>query len=83
MGMVTSNISVSLDGFVAGPNDGVDNPMGDGGERLHEWVFGLASWREPHGRLGGETNRDDGIFEEPETTRVVESPGSRISSSGW
>jgi dihydrofolate reductase len=64
MGIVKSDISVSLDGFVAGPNDGVDNPMGDGGERLHEWVFGLASWREPHGLPGGETNRDDEVQEE-------------------
>jgi dihydrofolate reductase len=40
MGSVTSDISVSLDGFIAGPGDGVDNPLGDGGERLHEWAFG-------------------------------------------
>ena len=33
-------ISMSLDGFVAGPDVSIDNPMGDGGERLHDWLFG-------------------------------------------
>ena len=41
-------ISMSLDGFVAGPNQSVDNPLGIGGMRLHEWAFGLAAFREPH-----------------------------------
>jgi dihydrofolate reductase len=52
---VRSEISMSLDGFVAGPNPRPEEPLGDGGERLHEWVFKLAAWREPHGRSGGET----------------------------
>jgi dihydrofolate reductase len=56
---VTAEISMSLDGFVAGPNDGVDNGLGDGGERLHEWVLQLRSWRESHGYEGGETGVDD------------------------
>ncbi len=33
-------ISMSLDGFVAGPNVSIDNPMGDGGEHIHDWLFG-------------------------------------------
>ena len=37
---VVLEISMSLDGFVAGPNVSIDNPMGDGGERLHDWLFG-------------------------------------------
>ncbi|WP_254532856.1 dihydrofolate reductase family protein [Natrinema gelatinilyticum] len=64
MSLVTANISTSLDGFVCGPNDSRENPLGDGGERLHEWVYDLASWREIHGIEGGETNRDDEIFAE-------------------
>jgi dihydrofolate reductase len=56
-------ISMSLDGFVAGPSQSVDNPLGIGGMRLHEWAFELASWRGPHGLEGGELN---------ESTRVVE-----------
>jgi len=38
MGKVHLHMSMSLDGFVAGPNVGVDRPMGEGGERLHEWL---------------------------------------------
>ena len=64
MGKVTADISMSLDGFIAGPNDVPGNGMGEGGERLHEWVYDLASWREPHGLSGGETNRDSEILEE-------------------
>lgn len=39
MSSVTSQISISLDGYAAGPNQSVDNPLGEGGERLHEWFF--------------------------------------------
>lgn len=39
MGLVIGNLSVSLDGFAAGPNDGPGNPLGDGGERLFEWYY--------------------------------------------
>jgi dihydrofolate reductase len=39
MGIVLSDMSMSLDGFVAGPNIGVANPMGEGGMRLHQWMF--------------------------------------------
>lgn len=85
MGKVTSDISVSLDGFIAGPNDGVDNPLGDGGERLHEWVFGLASFRERHGQAGGETNRDDEIVEESvrDTGAVVLGRRMFDNAKGW
>src|SRR5712691_10612626 len=58
MGIVTLDMSMSLDGFIAGPNDGVERPIGEGGEGLHEWIYGLATWRERHGQSGGETNRD-------------------------
>ena len=39
MGKVVIDITMSLDGFVTGPNDGPDNGLGDGGRVLHEWVF--------------------------------------------
>jgi dihydrofolate reductase len=61
---VVFDITTSLDGFVAGPNDGPEHPLGEGGEKLHEWVYGLASWREPHGLEGGETGRDSDVLEE-------------------
>ncbi len=56
-------ISVSADGFIAGPNQSEDNALGDGGEQLHEWGFKLAVWREPHGREGGEVNTSTPVME--------------------
>jgi hypothetical protein len=48
------NMSMSLDGFVAGPNEGPDNPMGDGGYRLHEWFLpGADADHKDAGRLEG------------------------------
>ena len=64
MTAVRANISISLDGFVCGPNDSRDNALGDGGERLHEWIYDLSSWRKVHGLEGGGTGRDDDIFAE-------------------
>jgi dihydrofolate reductase len=55
MARLTFDISVSLDGFVAGPDATLQEPLGKDGEGLHEWVFGLESWRERHGLEGGET----------------------------
>src|SRR4051812_7640843 len=54
---------MSLDGYVAGPNQSLENPLGEGGEQLHEWVIGLAAWRRPHGRPGGEVNASSPVFE--------------------
>jgi dihydrofolate reductase len=52
-------ITMSLDGFVAGPDATLEEPLGKGGERLHEWALRLASWRSQHGLEGGETGPDD------------------------
>jgi dihydrofolate reductase len=64
MGRVLVDITVSLDGFVAGPNVNREQGLGEGGERLHEWMLELASWRELHGRTGGETGPDDDVSRE-------------------
>lgn len=64
MGIIRADISVSLDGYSTGPNDSVETPLGEGGERLHEWIFGLDSWRERHGLEGGESNPDAEIIDE-------------------
>jgi hypothetical protein len=64
MSRLRFGISMSLDGYVAGPNQSVDEPLGVGGERLHEWVFPLAAWREPHGLPGGEVNESSAVLEE-------------------
>ncbi len=57
-------ISISLDGYVAGPNQSEEDPLGEGGEALHDWVLKLAAWREPHGKEGGEVNASTEVFEE-------------------
>ena len=64
MSKLRFKISMSLDGFVAGPNQSVDHPLGVGGLRLHEWVFPLAAWRALHGLEGGEVNQSTPIIEE-------------------
>jgi dihydrofolate reductase len=58
---------MSLDGFIAGPNQSVENPLGIGGEGLHEWIVPLAAWREQHGLEGGEVNDSTRVVEETQT----------------
>jgi dihydrofolate reductase len=55
---------MSLDGFVAGPDQSAENPLGIGGTRLHEWAFALAAFRAPHGMEGGEVNESTPVAEE-------------------
>jgi hypothetical protein len=64
MSRLTCSISVSLDGYVAGPDPGPEQGLGAGGEQLHDWIFGLASWREMHGKEGGERNVDSDLLQE-------------------
>jgi dihydrofolate reductase len=56
MAKVRFRISMSLDGFVAGPSQSLKDPIGVGGMRLHQWVFPLAAWRSMQGLEGGEVN---------------------------
>jgi dihydrofolate reductase len=64
MSKLRCHISISLDGFVAGANQSEENPLGEGGERLHDWVVPLAAWRQSHGEQGGEVNESARIVEE-------------------
>ena len=64
MSILKLNITMSLDGFVAGPNQGVENPLGEGGEKLHDWAFSVRTFRQRHGREGGATGPDDDIAAE-------------------
>jgi dihydrofolate reductase len=64
MSKLKFQISVSLDGYVAGPNQSEEHPLGEGGMQLHDWVFKLAAWRKPHGREGGEANASTPVFVE-------------------
>ena len=57
-------ISMSLDGFTAGPEQSRKDPLGIGGEGLHEWVISLAAWRAPHGLEGGKVNESSRVLEE-------------------
>jgi dihydrofolate reductase len=64
MTKVTFDMSMSLDGFITGPHDDLERPLGEGGDRLHEWLYGLESFHERHGRSGGESNRDSEVLDE-------------------
>ena len=64
MSKVRVHIAISTDGYVAGPNQSQENPLGEGGEALHDWFVELKAWREPHGRDGGEVNASTPIAEE-------------------
>ena len=58
MSKLRLQISISIDGFVAGPNQSEDDPLGEGGTELHQWAFATDSWNEQHGREGGQSGVD-------------------------
>lgn len=64
MAKVFAQISMSLDGYVAGPNDGPEHPLGENGESLHEWVTALSSWRRQHGLEGGSVNAESDMLDD-------------------
>ena len=64
MSKLRLRISLSLDGYVAGPHQSVEEPLGIGGEDLHQWVFPLAAWRKPHGLEGGKTDESTPVVED-------------------
>jgi dihydrofolate reductase len=82
MAKLTLDISMSLDGFVAGPNQTLEEPLGKGGEQLHEWALATQSWREAHGRSGGETNADSEVIEESVGNAGATVMGRRMFSGG-
>src|SRR5205823_2701026 len=67
MGKVRFGLAVSLDGYVAGPEQSLENPLGIGGMQLHEWAFRLDAWRREHGESGGESNPSSAVVEEAVT----------------
>ncbi|MDQ5822205.1 MAG: dihydrofolate reductase family protein [Actinomycetota bacterium] len=82
MARLTLDITMSLDGFIAGPNAIHEQPLGEGGERLHEWIVGLKLWREAHGMSGGETNADTDVLEEAINATGAVLMGRRMFSGG-
>ena len=85
MGKVRFDITMSLDGFIAGPDDGPEQGLGEGGEQLHQWLYDLASWREPHGLAGGVANQDSEILEEALEATGAVIVGRRMfdNAKGW
>ncbi|MGZ4354459.1 MAG: dihydrofolate reductase family protein [Gaiellaceae bacterium] len=82
MATVTADLSVSLDGFVAGPDATLEDPLGAGGMQLHEWAFRLAAWRRQHGLEGGETDVDSALVEESLAATGAVVMGRRMFSGG-
>jgi dihydrofolate reductase len=76
------NITMSLDGFVAGPNQTLEEPLAEGGEQLHEWIVGLESWRAQHGHEGGESNADADLVRETNERTGAFVMGRRMFSGG-
>ena len=60
-------LAVSLDGYAAGPDQSKENPLGVGGESLHEWIVELEAWRRPHGLEGGKVNASTPVIEEAQS----------------
>ncbi|MEA2419331.1 MAG: hypothetical protein QOE60_1537, partial [Thermoleophilaceae bacterium] len=78
MGKVKFSVAMSLDGYLAGPDPRFEEPLGDGGLRLHEWMFKTAGWRESHGLdEEGAAGRDDEIVRE-----MTENTGAYVMGRG-
>jgi len=75
MSKLRVHITVSADGYVAGPNQSEENPLGEGGESLHDWAFPLKAFRELHGREGGEVNASNAVLEEAQANVGAEIMG--------
>ena len=83
MAQLTCDITMSLDGFVTGPDPSPEQPLGEGGDRLHQWAYDLEAWREPHGLSGGTTgNRDAEVMEEAVAAAGATIMGRRMFGGG-
>ncbi len=63
MDQLIAEISMSLDGFITGPDPGTQHPLGVGGDRLHQWIYELAGWRRLHGMTGGHEGPESDALE--------------------
>lgn len=80
--MVILDLTTSLDGYVAGSEPSLEDPLGTGGLQLHEWLFAAASWREQHGQEGGERNADSELYAETTAATGAVIMGRRMFSGG-
>ena len=86
MGTVHASLGMSLDGFIAGPNAGPNNALGDGGHRIYRWVYDLETWRERQSLAGGRTNQDDEVSKETYARTGTFVMGRRMfdeGETGW
>jgi dihydrofolate reductase len=82
MGKVVAEISISLDGYVAGPSPSLEEPLGKGGEKLHEWAVRTKTFRELHGMEGGEVDADGELLAESVQAQGAVVMGRRMFSGG-
>ena len=82
MGKVVAEISISLDGYVAGPSPTLEEPLGKGGELLHEWAVRLKTFKELHGMEGGDVDADDEVFAEYVRAQGAVVMGRKMFSGG-
>jgi len=82
MAKLKLDISMSLDGYVAGPEPTLEDPLGAGGEQLHEWAFALKAFREPHGLEGGDEGPDSELMEEAIRSTGATIMGRKMFSGG-
>ena len=80
--MVVAELTMSLDGFVAGPDPSLEHPLGRGGMELHEWAFRLEAWRREHGLEGGEVDVDSRLVEEHLAATGAVVMGRKMFSGG-
>jgi dihydrofolate reductase len=82
MSKVVFDVSVSVDGFLAGPNASLEQPLGEGGEALHEWAFVTKRFREAHGHEGGDEGADSDVIDEHLRSTGATVMGRRMFSGG-
>jgi dihydrofolate reductase len=82
VGKVRVEISMSLDGYVAGPDPTLEEPLGRNGEELHEWVVATKAWREQHGLEGGVDNEESDMVGEGVSTAGAYVMGRKMFSGG-
>src|SRR4051794_23768954 len=80
--MIFADLSISLEGFVAGPEPSQQDPLGRGGEQLHEWALAASAWREAHGREGGEAGVDSDVINETISRTGAGIMGRKMYSGG-
>ncbi len=80
--MIFADLTISLEGFVAGPDPTLEAPLGVGGEKLHEWAIASFQWRAAHGHEGGEQNIDSDLIGETIARAGAGVMGRKMFSGG-